>query len=60
MIEQAAAKETEGITKDSSPDTLLSEKIATYAEGGLASEAGYLRDQARSSRNPEEGESLIF
>lgn len=35
------------------------EELATTAEGDLASEDGQLRHQARSSRVPEEGASLI-
>lgn len=59
MLDSAAKKQpykTEGDDLSSIAD---SEAISTEAEGSLESEESQLREQARTSRPPEEGESLL-
>ncbi len=59
MIEQASERPAEEIIEKKSTPPVVREEVSTEAEGGLASEELQLRDQARSSRVPEEGESLL-
>ena len=47
------------LEKDDFPVTRVHEETTTEAEGGLANEELQFRDQARASRTPEEGMSLL-
>lgn len=61
MLEAGAekpAKKEAMAAADLSPQT-AQEKTTTEAEGGLVSEEFQLKDQARMSRTPEEGTSLL-
>ena len=59
MLKQASEKSVEEVTELPSASPVVQEEITTEAEGELASDELQLRDQARSSRVPEEGESLL-
>lgn len=59
MTERTAERPVKEITEGKPAPLSLPEEVTTDAEGGLASEELQLRDQARSSRVPEEGESLL-
>ncbi len=59
MIEGTAERPAKEITEGKPAPPVVREEVTTDAEGGLASEELQLRDQARSSRVPEEGESLL-
>ena len=54
----AAGAEAEPVQKTPPPRT-DNEQVTTEAEGSLESEELQLRDQARMSRTPEQGESLL-
>ncbi|MGB3222924.1 MAG: mechanosensitive ion channel family protein [Desulforhopalus sp.] len=55
MLESPVEKSEKGDL----PVTRAHEETTTEAEGGLANEELQLRDQARASRTPEEGKSLL-
>ena len=59
MIEPVSDKLAKEVIKGKAVPPVVREKVTTEAEGGLASDELQLRDQARSSRIPEEGESLL-
>ena len=59
ITERTAETPAKEITKGKPAPPVVREEVTTDAEGGLASEELQLRDQARSSRVPEEGESLL-
>ncbi|MGB3210197.1 MAG: mechanosensitive ion channel family protein [Desulforhopalus sp.] len=59
MLEPSTHESAEELAPAQPAPLVGQEKITTEAEGGLASEEVQLRDQARSSRAPEEGESLL-
>jgi small conductance mechanosensitive channel len=59
MTESTTERSVKEITGEKPAPPTLREEVTTDAEGELASEELLLRDQARSSRVPEQGESLL-
>lgn len=59
MIEHASERATKEVTEKKPVPSVVREEVTTEAEGELASEEVQLRNQARSSRVPEEGKSLL-
>lgn len=60
IVQSSPEKSTaEPARKAPLPQNDDNQQITTNAEGSLESEEVQLRDQARMSRNPEEGESLL-
>ena len=59
IMQEPDAPTVEEVTELPSASPVVQEEITTEAEGELASDELQLRDQARSSRVPEEGESLL-
>lgn len=59
LSEALPAKQAEELPEETTPPIVAQEAVKTEAEGDLTSEDEQLREQARKSRVPEEGDNLL-